>query len=382
MLAALTALGPFSLQTMAPALPTLSKIFERPEATVQLLISLSMWALAASAVVYGPLADRYGRRPILLGGLAMAGGGAAIAALSTSFELLLFGRLLQAAGAGAGMVLSRAVARDLYSLDKVTVLLGRITAIMVVAPMLAPLVGGVLLDQIGWRSVFGAAFVVAVALFFMVQFMLPESLREPAPELRIRPILSDFGRLLRSRQFMANATYSSASFAAFFLFVGSAPYVMERAYGYNATQYGALFVFVAGAYSLANFASASISRPIGPRRAVQFGVMISTLGSSFAALLIGVLWESPFVLTAGAAIGALGSGLAMPHSIAGAVEAAPDRAGSASGLLTVIQFVAAGLAAQGATFISTESGAPLSLAMAITSLVGGIGFAFLSPPRA
>lgn len=378
LLAAATAISPFALQIIAPAMPTLSRELKTPEELVQLLVSLSMAALAVSAIIYGPLADRYGRRPVMLSGLALAFFGALLAAMSDAFWAVLLGRLLQAAGAGAGMVLSRAIARDLFAYREAAVLISRITAIMVVAPMMAPLVGGLMLEAISWRAIFYLIAGLCALLFTLLYFRLDESLKEPSPSLSIGVALSDYGLIMRRKAFWAPGVAASASISGFFLFVGGAPYVMERAYNYSAAEYGVLFLAISAAFSAANFVSPWATTRFGPQRVIIGGALGSSAAMAVCALFLALVSDSPLILMTGAVVGAFSAGVAVSNMIAGAVEAAPERAGSASGLLSVLQFGAAGAAAQLASILPADKGWPLAIGMALISVLGAGAYFLLS----
>ena len=149
-----TALGPFAMQVFLPALPAIQEDFGVRAATAQLAFSLSALAIAVATLFYGPLSDRFGRRPALIGGLLVYLAGSLLCALAPTITLLIVGRVVQAAGGCAGIVLSRAIVRDLYGRDESAAMLAYITMAMVAAPMMAPVLGGLLTDLAGWRSVF------------------------------------------------------------------------------------------------------------------------------------------------------------------------------------------------------------------------------------
>ena len=153
-LASITALGPMSMQIFLPALPAIQDAFAVSTGRAQMVLSVSLAAIAFSALGYGPASDRFGRRPVIVVGLAIFFAGSVICAVAPSIEILVLGRVVQAVGAAAGMVLSRAIIRDLYDRETAAKILAYMVTALVLAPMVAPLIGGVLNDVSGWRSIF------------------------------------------------------------------------------------------------------------------------------------------------------------------------------------------------------------------------------------
>ena len=275
-----TALGPFAMQVFLPALPAIQAGFGVSAATAQLSFSLSAFAIAVSTLFYGPLSDRLGRRPALLGGLVIYLLGSLLCAAAPSISLLILGRIVQAAGGCAGLVLCRAIIRDLYSLDRSAAVLAYVTMAMVAAPMVAPVLGGLLVDMAGWRSVFLAGAAVGVAILVAVHGGLPETAaRADAP--RSANPLHGVGRLLRSPAFMGYALQSAFSIAVFYAFLASAPFLMLIVLRRPASEYGLLFILISGAFMVGNFIAGRYSARIGSDRMILLG----SLGSLAATLL-------------------------------------------------------------------------------------------------
>ncbi len=373
LLAAVTAIGPFALQALSPALPALATDFAVPAAVAQLMLSLSLVAMAASTLVWGPVSDRLGRRPVMVAGLVLAGFGSALAALAPELWIAILGRLMQAGGAVAGMVLARAVAQDLYGKDRSAAVIGQITAAMVVAPMVAPALSGLIVESVGWRGIFALVAVAALGLALWVRAKLPET----APRgRRENPLatLRAFGRIGRLRTFWAHACFGAFSLAGFLFFVGAAPYVMEQAYGARPSVYGFFFMPLAATYMLANMACGRMTSRFGGRRMIIFGggCTIAAMATGLVVMSLGVI--NPLALMVPAFFHSIGAGLSVPNSIAGAVGAAPERAGAASGLLGFIQFLTAAVTTQIAGFLPHDIAAPTLVGMAVLSTIGLSGF--------
>jgi DHA1 family bicyclomycin/chloramphenicol resistance-like MFS transporter len=373
LLAAVTAIGPFSLQALSPALPQLATDFSVPASVAQLMLSLSLASMAVSTLIWGPVSDRLGRRPVMVAGLVLAGFGSALAALAPELWMAIAGRLMQAAGAVAGMVLARAVAQDIYGRDRSAAVIGQITAAMVIAPMVAPALSGVIVESVGWRGIFALVAVAAFGLAAWTRIRLSET----APlGVREHPLatLRSFGEIGRRRAFWAHAWFGAFSLSGFLFFVGAAPYVMEQTYGARPSVYGLFFIPLAATYMLSNMACGRMTRRYGGRRMIVFGggCTIVAMATGLAVLGMGVV--NPMVLMVPAFFHSIGAGLSVPNSIAGAVGAAPDRAGAASGLLGFIQFLTAAVTTQIAGFLPHDTAAPTLAGMAVLSTIGLFGF--------
>jgi DHA1 family bicyclomycin/chloramphenicol resistance-like MFS transporter len=373
LLAAVTAIGPFSLQALSPALPAIAADFAVPAAVSQLMLSLSLVAMAVSTLIWGPVSDRLGRRPVMVAGLVLAGVGSTLAAVAPELWVAVLGRLMQAAGAVAGMVLARAVAQDLYGKDRAAAVIGQITAAMVVAPMVAPALSGLIVEFVGWRGIFALTALAAVGLAMWTRASLPETAPQGRRESP-RETLRAFGQISRRRMFWAHACFGACSLASFLFFVGAAPYVMEQAYGARPSVYGLLFIPLAAIYMLSNMACGRMTSRFGGRRMIILGgsCAIAAMGTGLVVMSAGVV--NPLALMVPAFFHSIGAGLSVPNSVAGAVGSAPDRAGAASGLLGFIQFLIAAVTTQIAGFLPHDVAAPILLGMAVLSTIGLFGY--------
>ncbi len=377
LLAAVTAIGPFSLHAMWPALPALANSFAVPAAVAQLMLSLSLVAMAVSTLVWGPVSDRLGRRPVMIAGLVLAGFGSALAALAPEMWVAILGRLMQAGGAVAGLVLARAVAQDLYGKDRAAAVVGKITATMVVAPMVAPALSGMIVESVGWRGIFALVAAAAFGMAVWVRAKLPETAPRGRREHPLATVLA-FGEIGRLRAFWAHACFGACSLAGFMFFVGAAPYVMEEAYGTGPSVYGFIVMPLAATYMLANMACGRMTSRYGGRRMIIFGgsCTVAAMATGLVVLSFGVV-DPLALLVASAFFHTIGAGLSVPNSVAGAVGAAPGRAGAASGLLGFIQLLAAAVTTQIAGFLPHDVAAPILVGMTVLSTIGLSGFLLL-----
>jgi DHA1 family bicyclomycin/chloramphenicol resistance-like MFS transporter len=372
-LVAATALGPFAMQVFLPALPAIQEDFGVGAATAQLAFSLSAFSIAAAMLFYGPISDRLGRRPALLGGLAVYLLGSLICWISPSMPVLIVGRVVQAAGGCAGIVLTRAIVRDLYTLDQSARVLAYITMAMVAAPMLAPAIGGLLADLWGWRSVFAAGALAGVLILLAAWTLVAETARPAARSTTAPRSGMAFLRLLRSLAFLGYALNGAFLIAVFYAFLAAAPFLMIKVLHRPASEYGMLFALVSAAFMVGNFIAARLG---GDRM-----ILIGSVGSLASMLLLLTLvlsgrW-SPWALFLPTSLGAFAQGLALPTSQAAFVSVDPHAAGTASGLGGFLQMGIAAVAAQ--VVGSIQDGTPHPMAVGMVLCAGAaLGSALLA----
>lgn len=371
-----TGLGPFAMQVFLPALPEIQRGFGVSAATAQLAFSLSAFAIALATLIYGPLSDRVGRRPAMIGGLVVYLAGSLLCALAPGIGWLVLGRIVQAAGGCAGLVLSRAIVRDLYGLEQSAKAIAYITMAMVVAPMLAPVLGGFLTEHAGWRAVFVAGIAVGAA----VLVALLTSLSETAPPGRGGRKLGSrhsFGLLLRSPLFLGYALQGAFSMSVFFAFLAAAPYLMMEVLKRPASEYGLMFVLVSAAFMGGNFAAARLTARVGTQRMILLGCAGSLAGALATLILVlAGVWTS-WAIFLPTSFGAFCQGLAMPNTQAAFVSVEPQAAGTASGLGGFLQMGTAALTAQIVGSIQDGTPYPMAVGMAVCAALALI-FALLA----
>src|ERR1700712_2214530 len=199
MLVAMTGVAPISLYLLVPALPALATRFGRDISVAQMTVSLYMVGIACSQIIMGPLSDRFGRRPVLLCGLGLMVAASAGCIFAETLPQLIAARFLQALGGASGMVVSRAIIRDLYSRDRISSMLSLVIAVMMIAQMLSPLTGGLLETAFGWRAIFYLITAASLTITGVIAFMLPKPRRERAAGSSFR---RDIGSLVTSRAFI------------------------------------------------------------------------------------------------------------------------------------------------------------------------------------
>lgn len=366
-----TAVGPFAMQVFIPALPAIQDAFGVAPATAQLALSLSALSIAVATLFYGPLSDRFGRRPALTAGLVVYLAGSAASALATGVGTLILGRIVQAAGGCAGLVLTRAIVRDLYRLDEAAKVLAYVTMAMVVAPTVAPALGGLLTDALGWRSVFWAGALAGLAILVAVRAELAET--APPDRARARSgggggtIAGGFGPLLRSRRFLGYALQSAFSIGVFYAYLAAAPYVMQRVMGRPASEFGLLSILVSTAFMAGNLAAARLTRRVGAERMILVGSAGSLAATLLLAGLVAAGWWTPWAIFLPTSLAAFCQGWSLPNAQAAFVNVDPHQAGAASGLGGFLQMAVAAAAAQAVGSVQDGTPYPMAAGMAASA---------------
>ena len=347
MLIVVTALGPLAMSSFIPSVPDIQESFGVEIATAQLTITLSMVSMAVATLLYGPLSDRYGRRPVLLGALALAIVGSLVGATAQDISTAVIGRILQAAGGTSGLVLARAIVQDVYGRDNAVSMLGKITAAMVVAPMVGPTLGGVIADTVGWRGNF--AFIAAVTSIVLIAafFRLPETNQHRRSVLNMRSMAHDFAELAGCRAYMRYAAYGAVAQSAFFVLLTNGPFIMTQVFARPATEFGLYFSALPIGFMLGGLLTSRFGTSLGNDRLVYLGSAAALLGTGLATgLALAGMWF-PLAVFAPMFFLTLGGGFSMPGAQAGSVgAAADDRAGAASGMFGFLQMVVASIMAQ------------------------------------
>ena len=379
-LIAVSMLQPFALNVLAPATPGLARSLETDYATVQLTLTLYLVTVAASQLVVGPISDRIGRRPCILAGLGLFALGSLMGAVAGRIDTLLLARVVQAAGGGTCFALARAMVRDTADRDESASLIGYVTMGMVVAPMVAPLVGGVIDRHFGWRAIFVAMLVMAVSVAGAAVLLL----RETAPRHgggSLAALFRGYPDLLRDRAFLGYSLALSSTSAAFFCFVAAAPYLVVDVMGRSPDVYGAFFVANAGAYMAGNFLSGRFGQRIGSDRLARAGIYCSVVSVALEALCLVALPWTPATLFLPLTLNGFGNGMTIPGGTALALSVRPDLAGTAAGLTGAAQLGIGALAAVVAGYLVTLWPPSLVVLLLACVLLGWLALELLMPRR-
>ncbi len=348
LLTVMAALGPFTLNVVLPAIPRMADRFQVEVGHVQLLLSAFLIGMAVSQLLLGTLSDRFGRKPVILGGLVLTLAGSLAATFADSVDSLIAARVVQSLGASSGLVIGRAIVRDLFAQKDAAGILSVITMGMVVAPMLAPTVGGLIDDHFGWRVIFAVIAVLSVAMTVLVAALLPETRPPEAHKGQSGgEILRDAAHLLREKRFLSYAGTVVFATAGFFAFVGGAPHIIVSLMERPASEYGLWFVLTSFVYMGGNACTKRYVGRVGPDKLILIGAWLSVV-SGVMLLAVALLgWvTSPVWFFLPLLPMTFANGLQLPSAVAGTVSVNPQVAGSASGLTGFSQMLFGALVAQ------------------------------------
>jgi DHA1 family bicyclomycin/chloramphenicol resistance-like MFS transporter len=322
-------LSALTMNIFLPSLPGMATWFGVPYGVMQQSVALYLALSAALQIVIGPISDRYGRRMVLIGALILfllATIGTLLATTATGF--LIF-RMAQAVIA-AGMVLSRAVVRDMVADERAASMIGYVTMGMSLVPMIGPVIGGVLDDLYGWKANFALLLILGLATLVLVWADLGETatLRRVSLADQVRT----YPTLLASRRFWGYTLAAAFASGCFFAYLGGAPYVGDQIFGLSSTHVGALFALTAIGYAAGNFFAGRYSVRIGMNRMILIGCVVTTLGMALLALLTLLGLSGPTVFFGLTIFMGIGNGVCLPNANAGMLSVRPDLAGTASGL--------------------------------------------------
>jgi DHA1 family bicyclomycin/chloramphenicol resistance-like MFS transporter len=340
LLALVTAIAPAALHVLVPAFPLLAADFDAAPARVQLVLTLFLTGISTGQLVYGPVSDRFGRRPVLIAGLALFLVGTVLCGVAWSLPTLIIGRTLQALGGCAGMVVGRAIVRDVYDRERSASALATIMMVMSLAPSLSPAIGAYLAEWGGWRADFVLLGIVGAGILIVIALKLEET-HTPAP-VNFVGMIGSFILLLRSPAFLSVACATAFTSASWFTFLASAPYLLAELLHEPPSTYGLMILLPMAGYILGNAAVVRLSALLGSVRLFILGLALSLASGVMLALwCLGGL--TPWALFVPMAISSVGNGMSQPPGVAAGLSVYPRIAGAASGLLGFMQMTIAAL---------------------------------------
>lgn len=381
LLVAMNGIAPISLYMLVPMLPLLAATFHQDISVAQMTVSLYMVGMACSQLVMGPLSDRYGRRPVLIlcfGLVVIANIGCIFA---QTLPQLIAGRFLQAIGSAAGMVISRAIVRDIYDRNRVGGMISLVIAVMMIAQMLSPLAGGLLDHWFGWRSIFYVLAIVTTLTVLAIMLALPETRQAEARAID-SSFLNDVRALSTSKMFLGYVLCQMLASAIIFVFAGGGPYIVVDYLNRSTTEYGLWFATAGIAYMMGNLASVRFSPRYGLDRMIAIGLALQIAGS-----ILNVVWgvtglnQMPSWLFGTHMIVMFGNAFAMSNASAGAISVRPQAAGTASGAMGFLQMGFGALCSQLGAVLGGHFATPLAMnvAMLMLSLACAAAIIFLVP---
>lgn len=379
-LGALSAFGPLSIDMYLPALPQLGRDFGAAASQTQLTLSACLLGLALGQVLAGPISDALGRRRPLLIGVACYALASLLCAIAPSVTALILLRFVQGFAGAAGIVIARAIVRDMHSGVAAARFFSLLMLVSGAAPILAPIIGGQLLRFTTWQGVFVTLALIGAVLWVAAATGLSESLPAKSRQTGgLSAILRTFGSLLTNRVFMGVALSGGLAFAAMFAYISGSPFVLQEIYGVSPQWFSIMFGTNALGIVVAGQISGRLVGRVSPQRLVTIGMACSAIGGIALLLtivagigLVGIL-PSLFLVVASL-------GLVLPNATTLALTGHPSTAGSASALLGVLQYAIGALAAPLVGLGGSTSDLPMGVVIAVLSCVALLVFLLVARP--
>lgn len=363
-------LGALSQSIFLPALPEMAAFFGTDYAVMQLTLSGYLAGTAVLQLFIGPLSDRYGRRPVLIVALCILLAATLVCLLATHIAVFLAARMVQTAVV-AGLVLSRAIVRDMVPLEQAASMIGYVTMGMALVPMFGPALGGILSENFGWQACFAALGLMGVIVLALVIADLGETNRRPIASFRAQ--FAVWPELLRSRLFWSYALISVFVSGAFFSYLGGAPFAGATLLKLSPGELGLQFLYTAAGYMTGNFLSGRYARRAGILRMLTIGNIISLIGITIALAFSLAGHFTALTFFGSMVLMGLGNGIALPSANAGIVNVRADLAGSASGLGGALTLGLGAVASVVASSIMTEeTGATPFIAVMFVSALAAL----------
>lgn len=379
-LSALMSFASISTDLYLPALPTMAESLHADAGSVELTISGYLIGFSIGQLFWGPIGDRYGRRlPITLGLLLFIVGSAGCA-MSGSVPMMIGWRMVQAIGACANVVLSRAMVRDLYVGHQAARMLSVLMTVMAIAPLIGPSVGGLILHVASWHAIFWVLVGVGMATLWTLT-ILPETL--PPERRNPQSIISAFlgyGRLLRQPRLLAYIGVGGSFYGGMFAYVAGTPVAYISHHHVSPQHYGLLFALGIVGIMLANQINSWLVRRFGIDRLIRFGAVLATLAGTAAALNAWHDWGGLWGLVAPLFVFASATGFIVANAIVGALDSYPERAGSVSALVGAIQYGTGIIGSASVGYFANGTPFPMALTIAIFG-VGSLLFSFGLTPK-
>jgi len=337
LLVAITACGTLGMHLVIPALPATARALHVSAGTIQLTITLYLVGLAAGQLAYGPISDRFGRRPVLLAGLALFTLAGVATALAPSAALLIVARILQSIGGCAGLVLGRAMVRDAAEGDRATKQLALLTLVMSMAPAIAPVFGGYAVAWFGWRAAFGVLAVVGAITLALTAWRLPETNR---PGRRTgASLLAGSIRLARSPAFRGFALGGACTTTSFYAFMAASPFIFINLLHQTPQRVGLYYMLLMVGLAAGGFTANRLAGRVRMERVLR-GANLLAIAAAAGFLLAwatGVLNVATVVGSVGLFM--MGAGIASPFALTSAISVNPNAIGAASGLYGAVQML-------------------------------------------
>jgi DHA1 family bicyclomycin/chloramphenicol resistance-like MFS transporter len=369
-LASISLIGPLAVHLFMPVIPAVKAALGLSEPLAQLTFSIALFSMAFSTLVYGSLSDRYGRRPVLLSGLCLFLVGSAVSAAATSIAALVLGRLVQAVGAGCGITLVRAIAQDVYGPSRLVKAIAYLTMAYTIGPMISPMVGGVLIDAFGWRSVFAFALAAGGLITLGAYSAIFES-RPPSPAPRTGGnVLRNYWALLCHPRFSAFVLQSGFCTGSFLVAATAASSLMRETLHRPSAEFGFYFLLFPLGFLSGNFITSRIGNRAANETMVLAGSLLSLAAVTAQATLLLSGHLTPLTLFAPGFFITFAQGISLSYAQAGAMATNPKLAGTAAGVGVFTQNFVGAVFAQFYGMLADGTAGPLVQASETSALLG------------
>lgn len=376
LLAAMAAVGQFASNVYTPSLPAMASSLGVTSAEAQITFAVFLASFAVAQLMYGPITDRYGRRPVLFFGLGLFLLGTTACALAPSLEALIGARIIQAFGAAAGLVVSRAATRDSFDGAELAKTLAAVTIAFALVPGLTPLLGGVVQSLGDWRAVFWVTLFAGLVVTLWSAMKLPETLQIRSETLGPRAVASTYASIISDRIFRGYALTTGLVFGAMSAFFAASPELFIGQLGVGPAEYGLYPPLAVSGFIIGGIVTRRLIGKVSQSQIAAFGLMIMTTALLFMMVLplFGVIHKHAFNATM--ILNVTGLGVFVPTAIASALQRFPDRAGAAASVQGFIQMSGGALGAFAVSLIQPQlpiHAMPLTMLSAV--LLSWIAFA-------
>ena len=371
-------IGPLAVHLFFPVIPAVKAAFALSDALAQFTFSIALIGMGAATLAYGTLADRLGRRPVLLSGLGLFLAGTVVSAAAASMPMLVAGRLVQAVGAGCGITLVRTIARDAYGPERLVRAIAYLTMFYATGPMVAPVVGGVLVDTFGWRSVFAFALFAGAAITAVVYAVVYET-RPPGEPAGRGNVLAGYAELFAQPRFTALVLQTGFATATFMTVASASSTLMKELLGRPATEFGLYFALLPIGFMSGTMISSRLGNRAPTEAMVLAGSLLCLTAVVVQAALLLTLPPAPLMFFLPGAVVTMAQGIALPYAQAGAMATIPRLAGTAAGVGVFVQQLCGAGFAQLYGMIADGTPRPMivvtTLSATLGVVAGGVAFA-------